>query len=136
MKLLTSTSDFVKALKQVEPPAKECWHFVFIYDYNLKDNLYCYVEKDEFNAETAIIPVERIEDATNNTEKENTSCSYETFILINKDEVKKLIDFASEIKEQNSKLEIIIENNINKPLKGGEIFLKAPNKTLKIEFVN
>jgi hypothetical protein len=28
MKLLTSTSDFVKALKQVEPPAKECWHFV------------------------------------------------------------------------------------------------------------
>jgi hypothetical protein len=113
---------------------------LFIYDYNLKNNLYCYIEKDEFNDETAIIPVERIDNTTSNTEKENTnSCSYETFILINKNEIKKLIDFASEIEEQNSKLEITIENNannINKPLKGGEILLKALDKALKIEFVN
>jgi len=130
MKLSTSTSNFIKAFKKVEPLAREYGHLSFLYNSN---KLYLYVEKDEFNTRTKSIPV-KIEDIMSNVENTN---NWQVFTLINENELKKLIKFVSEITEdQESKMEITILNNINKPLKGGEILFKILDKTLKIEFVS
>jgi hypothetical protein len=129
MKLLTSTSNFTKAFKKVEPLAKECGYLSFLYNSN---KLYFYVEKSEFDTETEPIPIEIEDNIISNVE--NTS-NWQVFTLINENELEKLTKFVSEI-TQESKIEIVIVNNINKPLKGGEILLKTLDKTLKIEFVN